>query len=449
MKLSVIGLGKLGLPLSVALAQKGHEVIGVDISPSVIEKLNQGIPHLEEPQVEVLLKEAVENKKFTATDNFEEAIQNTEMSFICVNTPDKNDFEMDLSQLSSSCEMLGSALKNKNDFHTFVINSTIVPETADQVAIPTLEKFSDKKLGEGFGLCVNPVFIALSTVVKDLLHPPVVTLGSSDKKTASFMEAFYKSFNENGAKVIQTTPIMAEIIKLAHNAYCTSKMAFINEISALCSNTPGADVSAMSEFFRAGGERTGRFLEAGMGFGGPCFPRDLKFFIKYIQDKVSASPLIEAIDTSNSGYAVRIVELIEQELGSLKNKTVSVLGLAYKVNADITERSFSLRLIEVLHEKGATIKSFDPRVKQVPEIHCQTPFEINNSVEGSLKDASFCIIATAWQDFKDLNPEIFKQHMSEANLFDPWRLFNTPEAKQHFNQYVGLGVKQELSLASI
>lgn len=440
MNISVVGLGKLGLPLACTIANKGHQVIGVDISPKALESLKQGKSHIDEPQVDRLLGQALSRRSFSVTSDFEEAIRNTDLTFIAVNTPDKADDTMDLSQIQESCDRIGSALKSKRNFHVIAISSTILPETLDRIAIPALGKNSLKTCGRDFGVCANPVFIALSTVVKDLLNPPVVVIGQSDSKSGAILHQFYDTFTENHAPIIHTTKVMAEFIKLAHNAYCTNKMAFINEMAAICSHIPGADIHALTQFFKAGGERQGRFLQAGLGFGGPCFPRDLRFFINYSGAKTSGISLLEAIDHSNREYPKKIVDLLEKELkASLNGKRITVLGLSYKPNSNITERSFSLRLIEALESEGAQIKAFDPKVKSIPAKDASVSFKICDSLNQALENSELALIATPWKEFEHLDSETLVEWMKEPVLFDPWHLVPPEKFRDTHARYIALG----------
>ena len=440
MNISVIGLGKLGLSMAVAIASKTHQVIGVDTSPLVLQKIKAGISPIQEPEVETFLRRLMDEGRFRATSDFETAVFESELSFIAVNTPEQIDGGMDLSQVKTASQMIAQVLKEKSDFHVIATSSTILPETTDRVLKPICEEISGKKAGKDFGLCVNPVFIALTTVVRDFLSPPVVVIGESDKRSGDILSQLYSSICNNQPHHIRTSPLMAEFIKMAHNAYATTKMAFMNEMAGACSRIPDADVRVLTQFFQLGGERAGRFLEAGLGFGGPCFPRDLRFFLNYLKTRMPETPLVEAIQHSNQEHAVRIVELIEEELGQLRNRKISILGLAYKPNIAIAEESFSLKLIDVLLLKGTEIIVFDPRVKELKKIEPNGKLHMASHMGKALADSECCILATPWEELRHMEPAQFKQQMKKAFVFDPWRFYERSKIEKNVDRYLSLGV---------
>lgn len=438
MNVSIIGLGKLGLSMAMAIASKGHRVIGVDIDEGIIRKLKTGQSHISEARVPELLTQTINRGLFEPTQDFSKAVFESDLSFIAVNTPQKPDGNMGLEQAVEAAKKLAQPLKQKKTFHVVAVSSTILPETTDRLLKPILEEETNKTAGKDFGLCVNPVFIALTTVVRDFLNPPAVVIGESDQRSGDLIDQLYTSICENQPKHIRTTLLMAELIKMTHNAYATAKMAFINEIADLCSKVPGADIRALTEFFRAGGERPGKFLEAGLGFGGPCFPRDLEFFTNYVKTKLSESPLLESIQISNRRHAAHLVGLLEDELSSLKNRKVAVLGLSYKPNSDITESSFSLNLIELLVFRGAVVSAYDPAVKECPW-KIRGDFKIHKNIPETLKEADACIVATPWDEFKKLRALDFERTMKQTILLDPWRLYER-ESREAFHRYLPVGI---------
>ncbi len=418
--------------MALAIAGKGHRVIGVDISDEVIRKLKLKESHIQEPQVCELLIQTTDQGLFEPTQDFSKAIFESDLSMISVNTSQKADGSMDLEQVKDAAKKLAHVIKQKKSFHIIAVSSTILPETTDRILTPLIEEESQKKAGEDFGLCVNPVFIALTSVVRDFLNPPVVVIGESDKTSGAFLDQLYHSICQNRPQHVHTTALMAELIKMAHNAYATTKMAFINEMADLCSKIEGADIEALTEFFRAGGERPGKFLEAGTGFGGPCFPRDLRFFANYAKARLPALPLLESISASNAWHAAHLVDLLEDELGSLKKRKVAVLGLSYKPNSDITEASFSIRIIESLLSKEAIVSAYDPIVKEVNQWEGSENFKIHINALDALRDADACIVATPWGEFKKLKVRDFENTMKQTVVVDPWRLYHKSEIRETF-----------------
>ena len=448
MKISVAGLGKLGMSLAVALTHKGHTVIGIDISAVVLEKIKSGHSPIEEPQVQELLTAAQTKNLLSVTSSFENAILESDLTFVAVNTPEAARGFMDFSDLAQACKMIGAALAKKNSFHIVIVNSTITPETAKEIILPALEEASGKKCGESFGLCINPVFIAITTVVRDLFHPPAIVLGTSDVRTLEKLEKLYENFCDSPVTLIRTTPLMAEFIKMAHNAYCTLKMSFINEMASACSHLPGADISVLSQFFKSGGERAGRFLEAGPGFGGPCFPRDLEFFTTYLQNHLSSLPVLEAIAPSNQQHAERLVELLQEELGGLIQKKIAVLGISYKPGSVILENSFSLLMIQNLQAKGALIQAFDPKISGTVEVAEDRFISVTQDLEEALKKCDCAILAMPFKTLPEMTPEFLKKTMSRTFIFDPWRVYPY-STNPLIDRYVALGILPENSPADV
>jgi UDPglucose 6-dehydrogenase len=442
MNISIVGLGKLGLSMAAAITNKGHCVTGVDISPRVLDTLAHGKSPIDEPYVQDYLTNAIKSNRFRVTADMCQAIHETNLTFVAVNTPEQTDGSMDLSQASHACRVIGEAIKDKHGFHVVVVNSTIIPQASDNQLKPILEEASKKQLGVDFGYCVNPVWIALTTVVQDFTHPPVIVVGASDKRTADLVSDFYKTICDEVSHILRTTPLTAEIIKMAHNAFATAKMAFVNEIADACTHLPGADIRDVTNFFKMGGERSGRFFEAGMGFGGPCFPRDLQFFTDFLSSQLGDSPLLESIQKANDEHGIRIVDSIERELNFLKNKRIAVLGLSYKPNTSITERSFSLRFIELLLDKGAEVRAYDPKVQMANLPEFKNGFYLCEKLENALEHSEAAVIATPWKALKELPADFYIHNMKRSILFDPWRLYDVAQFQKKLERYVPLGLSR-------
>lgn len=439
MNISVVGLGKLGFPMAIAIAKMGHQVVGVDVDERRVASIAKGTSPISEPGMDGLLKEALASRRFQITTDYQTAVGNSSISIIAVNTPDGPDGNMDLSQIRESSQAIGNALRNKRDFHIVAVSSTILPGTTTDLVRPTLEQYSGKRCGEDFGVCASPVFIALATVVRDFLNPPVVVLGEGDERVGKTMADFYAGLCQNKPQILRTTPLTAELIKMTHNAFATCKMAFINEIGVLCSRLSGADVRAITKFFQHGGERAGKFLTAGLGFGGPCFPRDLKFFLSYSETMGYRPTLIRAVGESNVRHTHEIIRLIEESSGELKGRVTAILGLAYKPGVDIIENSFSLVLTKLIQEKGASVRVYDPMAMRNCREVLGNGFVYASSAIEALRGAELCILTTPWKEFKELKSADFKAQMKRSLVFDPWGLFDADSFAEDLDGYVRLG----------
>lgn len=429
-KVAVIGLGKLGLPMAVAMAERGIQVFGTDRDSKRMELIRRGRSPIEEPGVQSRLGKLIRQKRLILCD-CQRAVTESQASFVAVNTPERSKGEMDTRDLEAAAAEIGGALRESSRFHLVSINSTVLPETTDRRLRPILEKTSGKSVGKEIGLAANPVFIALTTVIRDFLNPPVVVAGASDERSSRWLERFYGRICENHPPVLKTTPLMAEIIKLAHNAYCTTKMAFINEVADLCSRVSGGDKKKLEEFFVLGGERSGKFLKTGLGFGGPCFPRDLRFFLAFLEGKGLRPPLLTSVISSNHRHAEELIRQIEKKAGFLKGKRISVLGLSYKPGVRNFEESFPLRLVKGLSRAGARLFLYDPLLKKgLPRDGFlfqgvdSTKVKFEKTLRSALRKSEVCILAHPLKEFFGCRKD-FLTRPSSPLIFDPWGVLSS------------------------
>lgn len=436
---AVIGLGKLGLCMAVALASKGHRVVGVDVVPEWVDKINGGGCPVNEPGLGGLLAPLVKSRMIRCTTDYREAVK-TAISFVAVNTPLNPDNTMEMEQIRDSSESLGKALKGSRGRHIVAVSSTILPTTCDEIIRPILEKRSGKKCGKDFGVVANPVFIALTTVVHDYLRPPFVIIGSYDDASGDVLQKFYSGVCENRPPVVRTTPIMGEVIKFAHNAFMTTKISFINEMADMCARLRGGDGAVLREFFKIGGDRPGKFFMTGLGFGGPCFPKDLRTFISFLKSRDIQYGFLQSIHDSNSAHAGRIVDLVESAIGRIAGMRVAFLGLAYKPQTDIVENSFSFDLVERLLKRGAKVVVYDPPAIEAARRVLGKRVAYGKNLTETLKGADLCVVATAQDEFKTIAAETFRRHMKQSILLDVWGLYDARKFRKMLKHYLVVGV---------
>src|SRR3990170_1654105 len=273
MRISVIGTGYVGTVSAACFAELGHDVICVDIDRSRIDQINAGIPPIYEEGLSELLKKHA-GKRLNATSDYESAVNNSDASFICVGTPSDPHGNIDLSIIRSASASLGDSIRKKHGYHVVVVKSTVVPETTEKVVLPIIEKHSGKHIGD-FGIAMNPEFLREGKAVYDFMHPDKIVVGSLDEKSGDIVASLYKGLK---CEVTRTNPRTAEMIKYANNAFLATKISFANEVGNICKEL-GIDtyevMSAVGKDFRIGPH----FLNAGAGFGGSCFPKDVKALI--------------------------------------------------------------------------------------------------------------------------------------------------------------------------
>jgi UDPglucose 6-dehydrogenase len=425
MKISVIGTGYVGTVSAACFAQLGHEVICVDIDKSKIDKINAGIPPIyEEGLAELLEKHA--GKKLSGTSDYRYAVMNSDVSFICVGTPSGPSGNIELGIVKAASASLGDALKDKKDYHVIVVKSTVVPETTEKVVLPIIEKYSKKRPGD-FGIAMNPEFLREGKAIYDFMHPDKIVIGSMDKKAGDLVASLYSGLD---CEITRTNPRTAEMIKYVNNAFLATKISFSNEIGNICKqldiNTYEV-MKAVGKDFRIGPH----FLNSGAGFGGSCFPKDVKALIGKAKS-IGYEPLIlESVIKVNEKQPGQMVLLLKKELGELKGKKIAVLGLAFKNDTDDIRESRAIPVINELLENGAEVGAYDPMANEnMSRIFGNITY--NSSAADALKGTEACLVMTEWDEFKKLDKEF---DLMENKLIIDGRHMLTPRKNI---QYVGL-----------
>ena len=421
--LSVIGIGKLGLPLAAYCAHKGYQVIGVDTNPATVEAVNQAKSLIYEPGLDELLKSS--HGRLSATTDYRIAIENSEITFILVPTPSEENGGFSTTYVEAAAKNIAEVLKSKNEFHIVVLTSTILPGATETAIKPILENVSGKRCGIDFGLCYNPEFVALGSVIKDLAEPDAVLIGQSDPKSGDLLAEVYKTVCSHNPPIVRTTFYNAEVAKLALNVFITTKITLANAFAEICEQLPGGNVDVVTKFLGLDSRIGAKYLTGGLGYGGPCFPRDNLAFIALARQHNIQAWLQEATHRVNNHQNERIVKLVQQRLGAIKNKTIALLGITYKPNTDVVEASASLEVAKRLSEEGASLRIYDPAGNDAArQVLGDKNVVYATSVADCLRKAQLCILATPWEEFKSLTPEDFAAHMEKPLLLDCWRFFD-------------------------
>lgn len=431
--ISVIGLGKLGLCIAACLADKGYRVIGVDVDKKKVEQINKGDNPIEETGLTELIKRCKANLK--ATNDYSEALRNSQVTFVVIATPSEADGSFSNEQLEEALKEIAKVIKEKNEYHLVVITSTVMPGTTEHVAKFILEDVSGNKCGIGFGLAYNPEFIALGSVIHDFLNPDFILIGEANKRDGEILEKMYKKVCENDPPIARMSPINAEIAKITLNCYITMKISFANSLASLCEQVEGADADVITNAIGMDRRIGRKYLKGGLGYGGPCFPRDNLAFGAFAK-KVGVKPkLAEMVDEVNRDQVKRIVEIAKSQL-SPKSK-VSILGLSYKHLSPVIEDSQAIDITESLLKGGYRISVYDPMALGNAQSVFGDKVDYANSVEDCLKDSELCIITTRWEEFKALDGKTLKKKMKKTVVLDCWRLIE----KNDLNgiRYIALG----------
>ncbi len=399
MKISVVGSGYVGLCTAVGLAMKGHDVTCIDTDRQKVEKINSGRAPFYEAGVEENLRKCISRKRIKASGDFS-LIKNTDVTFICVGTPSRSDGNIDLKYIKSSSMAVGKAIRGKR-YHLVVVKSTVVPGTTEGVVTPIIEKNSMKRVGS-FGICMNPEFLKEGFALKDFLEPDRIVIGEYDKKSGDILESIYSDFN---APILRTGIKSAELIKYAANAFLASKISLMNEIGNICKKL-GIDAYEVARGIGYDKRVGNLFLNAGAGFGGSCFSKDMMALIDKSQRLGYEPAILKEVLNLNRMQRVRMVELLKKRLPKLAGKKIAVLGLAFKPGTDDIRDAVSTDVIRILIEEGCRVSCYDPEaMNNMKKIFPELGYA--KSASDALTDADACLVLTEWDEFKSLRDKDF------------------------------------------
>jgi len=435
-------MGYVGLCTASTFASRGIRTIGIDIDEARVDQIRKGKAPLHEPQLDAMLKKAIRSRLLAASSDISSAAD-TGTTFLTVGTPSQQDGSIDLSYVKNVTEDLGSVLREKRGYHLVVVKSTVVPGTTNGTVRRFLEQSSGKKVGSEVGLCANPEFLKEGNAINDALHPDRIVIGSNDKKSANQLTRLYRKFyGSQLPPVILTNPESAELVKYASNAFLATKISFINTVASIAQQIPGVDVGTIAEAIGLDPRIGGLFLKAGPGYGGSCFHKDLQALINYSQNNGYDPILFRATEETNEQQANKVVDMAETLLGSLSNKKVVVLGLAFKKDTDDIREASSLRVINQLKTKGAHVIAYDPMA--IPNAKKQLADQISyaDNSHSALKGAACAIIMTEWDEFRKLKPKDFQAYMKTPNIVDARRIYDPREFSRLNYVAIGLGASR-------
>ena len=356
MKLSVFGIGYVGCVSAACFANEGHEVIGVDVNPTKVEIINQGNSPIIEPGLGELMKKAVDSRRLKATTSAAEAVNNSEVSLVCVGTPSNANGSLDLRYVTRVCAEIGSALRIKRERHVVVMRSTMLPGTLETVVIPALENASGKRAGSDFGVCINPEFLREGSSLRDFYAPPFTILGADDETTAAVVRSLYLNID---APLYVIGLKTAEMVKYVCNSFHALKVSFANEVGNIC-KALAIDSHVVMEIFCQDTKLnlSPYYLKPGFAFGGSCLPKDLRAINYRARELDVEVPVLAAILPSNRLQIERAVNLV----AGTHKKRIGVLGFSFKAGTDDLRESPMVSLIETLIGKGFQLSIYDPDV---------------------------------------------------------------------------------------
>ena len=452
MNICVIGTGYVGLVTGVCLAEIGNNIVCVDKSKEKIDKLSCGESTIYEPGIEELLKKNIENNRLNFTTDISKAIKKSEIIYICVGTPSLFNGQANLKFVEDVATKIGKYINDKK----IIVNKSTVPigsgDWVSMIISESIERNNPVK-NINFSVVSNPEFLREGSAISDTFFPDRIVIGSSSKEAIDKMTELYKpiinqSLNcpegvrrlipkRNKVPVVKSDLTSAEMIKYAANSFLATKISFINEIANICEKV-GADVLKVSEGIGLDRRIGSEFLNAGIGWGGSCFPKDIQA-LSYIAGEYGITPqILNSVINVNREQRQKIVKRVQDELKIIKGKTIAVLGISFKPNTDDVRESPSINIMNNLITLGAKIKSYDPIVKVKPETLNEKVSICDNAYD-AITDTELLIIATEWEEFSKLDFNKIKGIMTRPIIIDGRNFLDRDCLEKKGFKYIGIG----------
>jgi len=415
---SISGLGKLGASMAAAIASRGFEVIGVDVNENAVAAVNDGRAPVQETGLGDMI--AANAERLRATTDQVEAIRESDVTFVVVPTPSDGTGMFSLQYARWAFREIGRALREKDGYHNIVLTSTVVPGSTRYGLLPILEAESGRKCGPDFGLCYSPEFIALGTVIRDFLSPDFNLIGEIDDRAGSQLEAAYEAIVTNGAPSKRMSIENAELTKLAVNTYVTTKITYANMLAEYCERLPGGDVDVVTDALGADPRIGRRYLTGGLGFGGPCFPRDNGALTAFGHAVGFDSRLPATTDAMNRAQPDALASRIAAM--TVRGGTVGLLGLSYKPMSHVVEESPGVALALALAAKGLRVVGYDPLARDTARAVLRDKAVVLESVTAVTGQADVVVITNPDPAFAALDAASFPAKTPKVIVFDCWRL---------------------------
>ena len=431
MKITVIGTGYVGLVAGACFADMGNEVICIDNNLKKIEQLQNGIIPIYEPGLEELVKANTAEKRLTFSTDIDNAVKTSEVCFIAVGTPQGEDGSADLQYVFNVAKSIAQSM---NGYKVIVDKSTVPVGTAEKVT-----EIIKQNTNHPFDVVSNPEFLKQGNAVDDFLHPDRVVIGSNSDRATQIMQDIYAPFFRTGNRVIVMDVKSAEMTKYASNSFLATKISFMNEIANLCEKV-GADAEMVRVGMSTDSRIGNKFLFPGLGYGGSCFPKDVKALIKTGQENNCEMSIIASADRVNKSQRKSFVEKIVHRFGeNLEGKTFAVWGLAFKPKTNDMREAPSITIINSLLEKGAKLKAFDPKAVDDAKFYFKDKITYAKTAYDALDNADGLLLLTEWNEFRRPDFEKIKTMMKTPVIFDGRNQYDTKRLEEKGFEYHQIG----------
>ena len=431
MKIAVIGSGYVGLVVGACFAETGNEVICVDKDTAKIRNLRQGIIPIYEPGLEELVRRNRAEDRLVFTTDLADAVKKSEVIFIAVGTPTDEDGGADLQHVLAAARDIARAM---NGYKVIVDKSTVPAGTSELVA-----KAMRAVTSQPFAVVSNPEFLKQGAAVEDFLKPDRVVIGTDDARAGEIMTELYRPFTRTGAPIMVMDAASAELCKYAANAMLATRISFMNEISNVCEKF-GADVDMVRKAVASDRRIGPAFLFPGVGYGGSCFPKDVKAIVKFSADKKYRFKILEAVEAVNEQQKLRLLTKIDAHFGkSLRGKSIAVWGLAFKPRTDDMREAPSIPIINGLLKRGAKVKAFDPEAKVTARHVFGKRIQYTQHAYDVLKNADALLVVTEWNEFREPDFDRMKRLMKKPVIFDGRNIYNPQQIRALGFTYASIG----------
>ncbi len=434
MKVSIVGAGYVGLVTAACFAEFGHEVLCVEKIPAKLAMLRRGEVPIYEPGLDELVRKHQASGRLRFASEVREGVAHAEVIFLCVGTPQSDDGSADLSQIEGAAREIAQSMSSPKT----IVEKSTVPVNTNEWIRKTVHRY--KKSGARVRVCSNPEFLREGSALEDFMNPDRIIVGvEGDEDRATFRE-LYGPLLANGREIIFTNPAEAELIKHAANSFLAMKISYANMLADLCSKT-NASVKNVVRGIGLDNRIGTQFLNAGIGYGGSCFPKDVKAFIRIAEEHGADFALLREVEAINGKQRNRFCELVEEVLWINKDKRIAVWGLAFKPNTDDIRESPAIEVVRFLKESGARLTLVDPKAAEnfqqlFPE---SDQVRYTNDAYASARDADALILLTEWEEFRRIDLARLRAEMALPILLDGRNMFDRREVEAAGFEYYGMG----------
>ncbi|MBD3227441.1 MAG: nucleotide sugar dehydrogenase [Candidatus Lokiarchaeota archaeon] len=423
-KIGIIGLGYVGLISAVGFALKNNDVKCVDVIEDKIRIIKRGEVPFFEPKLKKNLQRVLDDEKIEFSTSYN-ILEDVDISFICVGTPSKDTGEIELKYIKETATEIAKILKKIDHYHIVVVKSTVVPGTTENIVLPLIQKGSGKKFEKDFSIAMTPEFLKEGNAMDDFLYPDRTIIGCTDQNALNILKKLFKPFG--GEILVVSNPRTAEMIKYTNNAFLATKISFINEISNICKLIDNIDVNEVAKGIGLDYRISDRFLRAGCGFGGSCFPKDVKAIVNFAKNYNYNPLLLNSVLEVNKNQAKIMINMLKEALGDLARKKIAILGLSFKPNTSDMREAPSIKIIRFLEHEDVMITAYDPAAIDEAKRIFKDKINYANSIIECIEDADACLIVTEWSEFKDLKPKVFIELMKNPIIIDGRRIYDFEE----------------------